>query len=146
MTGINALFPSVDARRALKGVRKIHRCPGARAARRRPWRPRLSAPCDSCDTSALLYTQTTYYTTTNPTTHLFVFINEIKDFKQNWLILCHQHRLIRCTCLTLRVHIFKVMIVWLGLVRELFTYQITFGRAAAAPPPARRAGRHHRGK
>lgn len=26
MTGINALFPSVDARRALKGVRKIHWC------------------------------------------------------------------------------------------------------------------------
>lgn len=32
MTGINALFPSVDARRAMKGVRKIHWC---RVARRR---------------------------------------------------------------------------------------------------------------
>lgn len=68
MTGINALFPSDDARRALKGVRKIlvSRVLGtyvcARAARR-PWRrsvaPRLSG---ACDTSAYCWhSQYIYY-------------------------------------------------------------------------------------
>lgn len=82
MTGINAFFPSLDARRALKGVRKIHWCRALgtyACARAGPGAPRASRWRRGFQALAT-YPRTADIANTSPTGWLFSQITAAKTF------------------------------------------------------------------